>query len=252
MANKYFDTIMKRYNSGRYRNYRIICFEKKLFLGKKSAGINPPKRDYRTEAINRAKRMIKDKIRNNFNAKFKFVTLTYREKEYDRDKVNLDLKELADHIREFYTDYKYVAVPEKHKDGSWHIHMIAEIPYIPNGKNVKQRRDGWTWGNLWKGFVKVNLIKNLEGAIFYMLKYVFKQLENADRYQHVYIISRNWNYDYESEHWIREDMTEIKTIVHEIEKQIGQKAFISQINSEETGNILIFDFYQKQEEKNGA
>ena len=123
-----------------------------------------------------------------------FVTLTLDKAKYDRNDLGKFKKDLSQYIRDFRKKYKvafsYLLIPEKHKDGTWHMHgffnglpieqlheftLDEKLPYairdrIKNGKRV------FTWKAYEAkfGFSDIELIENQEASANYILKYITK------------------------------------------------------------------------------
>lgn len=115
----------------------------------------------RRDSIRRTRKMIKDKVRSNFTAFDRFVTLTFDPK--SAEKLGMDVKNpkeckkvfkrfihnrLKRWLRKNHPAYaekfKYLAVVEFQKGGNVHFHMIARLPYIDNKGWTKVGEEGWT------------------------------------------------------------------------------------------------------------
>lgn len=95
-------------------------------------------------------------------------------------------------------DLKYALVPEKHKDGRWHSHLL-----INHGFGVKLNRKG-KWTSKWLhdnprecglGFMNdVQPIRDSHLAAWYVSKYVHKSLSAGEwpRYLRRVRVSNNW------------------------------------------------------------
>ena len=119
---------------------KIIKYKRSIIVdnfGTSSNGLaneeNSEERDYLEKSINRTKTKISDYVlRNNFSH---FATFTFSpEKVKDRhDFVEMSsllknwLKtEQQNHERNHGFKFKYLIVPERHKDGAWHFHALLE------------------------------------------------------------------------------------------------------------------------------
>ena len=76
-------------------------------------------------------------ICNNFEY---FITLTINDEKLDRYNLKGYIKKLGQFIRDYRkkhsTDIQYLLIPEKHKDGAWHVHgLIKGIPADQLQKN---------------------------------------------------------------------------------------------------------------------
>lgn len=124
-----------------------------------------------------------------------FVTFTLDQKKYDRK----DLPKFQKNLSQFFRDYrkkygvqvKYLLIPERHKDGCWHMHgflmglplehlhefqQSEHLPYRILERMQKGKRV-FTWEAYAKkfGFANIEIIENHEAASHYMLKYVTKE-----------------------------------------------------------------------------
>lgn len=125
-----------------------------------------------------------------------FVTLTLDKTKYDRHNLPKFIKDLGQMIRDFRkkygSDIRYLLIPERHKDGAWHMHgFFKGIPKddlreftlrdrLPNEMR-KRILDGtrvFTWTSYERkfGFADIELIKNHEAVSYYITKYVTKEM----------------------------------------------------------------------------
>lgn len=124
-----------------------------------------------------------------------FVTLTLNKAKYNRSDLQKFVKDFGQFIRDYRKKHgvtvKYLLVPERHQDGSWHMHgfllgLPAEhlhefhaadrLPYrilnrLQTGKRV------FTWDAYAQrfGFSVVEPIENHEAASKYITKYITKE-----------------------------------------------------------------------------
>ncbi|MFS8535711.1 MAG: hypothetical protein FWJ65_11205 [Limnochordales bacterium] len=115
----------------------------------------------RKDSVRRTRKMIKDKVRANFTACDRFVTLTFDPQA--AEKLGVDVKNPKECKRVFkrfiqnrlkrwlrknhpaYVEkFKYLAVVEFQKNGNVHFHMLARLPYIDNKGWTKVGEEGWT------------------------------------------------------------------------------------------------------------
>ena|GEM_PF-776560 len=125
-----------------------------------------------------------------------FVTMTLDPKKYDRHDLETYRKDLAQHIRNLRKKYnskiEYLLVPERHKDGAWHMHgFFSGIPeqylteFQPDRYSVALRKlkafgyKNWLDYAEKFGFVSVDRIKDQVKAAMYITKYVTKDLGDA-------------------------------------------------------------------------
>ena len=119
------------------------------------------------------------------------------------DKFNrYNLNEFYKHFAEFIHGYnkrqpeaykvKYLLVPEQHKDGAWHMHgFIKGI----NPKDLLKNENGYmTWKqyNRKFGFISMDVIKDMDKASSYILKYMTKDTDKnvTEINKHVYYCSK--------------------------------------------------------------
>lgn len=112
-----------------------------------------------------------------------FVTLTIDKNKHDR----YDLKGYYKKFGQFLRDYgkqhgikiKYLFIPEKHKDGAWHMHgFIMGLP--PD--HVEENHYGYfDWPAYSKkfGYISLDLLREKNKASSYITKYIAKNLSNC-------------------------------------------------------------------------
>ena len=158
--------------------------------------------------LSRAKRMITDLILcNKFDY---FCTFTFDAEKIDRYNYSLCQKKLRkffDNFKQRYApDFKYLIIPEFHKDGAVHFHGVCSgfpdgelsIPeyiykrvdgqYIP----LKNYRNYLDWARYHKsfGFFNCSKIRNYNACAFYVTKYVTKDLADVGKGKAVYMASQ--------------------------------------------------------------
>lgn len=129
------------------------------------------------ENYNRTQKKRRDVIRRlvtqNFtNTESKFITLTFAENIQDVKQANKEFHKFIKRIKRRYLDFKYLSVIEfqdKHDRGAVHYHMICNLPYI-KALELKE-----LWQN---GFVKINMIKNVDNVGAYVVKYMNKDIDD--------------------------------------------------------------------------
>ena len=128
-----------------------------------------------------------------------FCTFTLDSKKYDRynlKKFQSDFTQLIRDLRKKYQcDIAYLLIPEKHKNGAWHMHGFIKglpdnelrlfsldeklgsyiIQKLKNGDTVVE----WTSYRKKFGFCDLEPINNLNKASAYVTKYVTKDLLNS-------------------------------------------------------------------------
>ena len=108
--------------------------------------------------VKRSQARLKLLVNTNFDPRTAvFVTLSFREKQFRVADVKRLWGKLAKRLRKNVDGVKYLALPEMHEDGSWHIHVVLDrqlplntqtmAPYVTAGV-IKGK--GGTWESLWK------------------------------------------------------------------------------------------------------
>ena len=129
-----------------------------------------------------------------------FGTFTIDADLHPRDDLKGYYKKFSQWIRNYNKKYniniKYLFVPERHKDGSWHMHGfiygLPESHLVPfkkgdkskNGKPIKSdlwRNGYYNWSAYAKkfGFNSFDFIKNHEAVSKYATKYLTKDVESS-------------------------------------------------------------------------
>lgn len=131
-----------------------------------------------------------------------FLTLTFDQKRYDSTDYdfvsNCVTKFCSDIRRKFSPDFKYLIVPELHKDGKhYHFHgLITNIGDLDLVFSGKFDRDNNKIFNIpfWEyGFTTASEIKNQSAVRNYIGKYITKELMNNLKYKKRYYASQNVN-----------------------------------------------------------
>lgn len=227
---EYYDTLVKTYSQNNKESIRFIKYEDalarpttpleseelrvaRLNYHTEHAEIcepvkNLPPRNYKEESIARAKRVVKDIIRNNYSDNLKMLTLTYSKIVIDKGKVLSDIKNMCKRYKiACGKDLKYIASLEWQESRHCiHVHMIIDCKYMP----------AEVWSNsIWlQGFIKINTISHGKSksdclnSIDYCLKYIGKDFESCDYYKHLYFRSRNWNTRIKKEYMVTKDKEE--------------------------------------------
>lgn len=87
-------------------------------------------------------------------------------------------------------DIKYLGVPEQHKSGRWHFHVLMANTYgldiVPSPVKGVFNINGWKYG-----FSTATPVKDTQRVSTYITKYITKDLVEHTQGQHRYIKSRN-------------------------------------------------------------
>ena len=107
-----------------------------------------------------------------------FVTLTLDKNKMDRYNLDEFIKKFSQFIRDYRKKYKaniqYLLIPEKHKDGAWHMHgLIKGIPDAHLTINKNGYRDWEAYAKKF-GYISIDVIKNKEAVSKYITKYISK------------------------------------------------------------------------------
>ena len=102
----------------------------------------------------------------------KFVTFTFEGELPTRDEVFKKWKRFKERLEYKYKDVEYIAVIERGSSNTkrLHLHVIFfNLPFVPVND----------FARIWKyGFVYINKVDGIQGAVHYLLKYVEKTLED--------------------------------------------------------------------------
>lgn len=123
-----------------------------------------------------------------------FVTFTLDKTKYDRHDLAKFSKDLGQFIRDWRkrqgADVKYLLIPERHKDGAWHMHgflmglpaehlrrfLLSDLLPAKIRARIKEGKSIYTWEAYARrfGFADIEPIENGEAAGNYILKYITK------------------------------------------------------------------------------
>lgn len=128
-----------------------------------------------------------------------FVTLTLDQTKYDRNDLPKFIKDLSQYIRDFRKREKasvsYLLVPERHKNGCWHLHGLlmgieekrlhhfTEEEHLPYAilEELHKGREIFTWKDYERkfGYCTFSKIENQEATSRYITKYITKETMNT-------------------------------------------------------------------------
>lgn len=137
-------------------------------------------RDYRAEAIARARRTISHLLRSADPNRLKFLTLTWANQVRDARAAKQMIDDFLVRLRGLCPDLAWVGSLEHHKSGALHAHLIVAMDYIPQADLAA------LWGY---GFVWVTALADTDVACRYLTKYLLK---DAIDLPESYFRSRNW------------------------------------------------------------
>ena len=112
-----------------------------------------------------------------------FVTLTLDKNMHDRYNLKGYTKKLGQFIRDYRKKYgvdiQYLLVPERHKDGAWHMHgLIMGIPEEHLSINKNGYLDWQAYSKKF-GYISLDKIRSREAVSKYITKYVSKSFDNV-------------------------------------------------------------------------
>ena len=112
-----------------------------------------------------------------------FVTLTLDKNMHDRYDLKGYIKRLGQFIRNYRRNYgadiQYLLIPERHKDGAWHMHgLFMGIPEEHLSVNKNGYLDWQAYSKRF-GYISIDKIKNKEAVSKYITKYVTKSFDNV-------------------------------------------------------------------------
>jgi hypothetical protein len=137
-----------------------------------------------------------------------FVTFTIDKNKYNRFDLDTFKKDFTQHVRNRRrldsTEWKYVLIPELHKDGAWHLHgLLKGVPdeslhFFEKGKHpIGLVKKGYKYhlGIHEKfGFNSFGRIKDKTASSFYLTKYFSKALGGGlELGKHLYFASLGLN-----------------------------------------------------------
>lgn len=132
-----------------------------------------------------------------------FITITVDPKRFDRYALDPIWKYLSQWFRDYRkisAGFRYLLVPELHKDGAWHFHgMVSGIrpcdlsQFVPGLHPMKLIKAGYlNFGLLAAaiGYVSLSPLRDPVAAAFYVTKYITKEHAHDDFYDHLYYVSQ--------------------------------------------------------------
>lgn len=125
-----------------------------------------------------------------------FVTLTINPKKKDRFDLNSFHKDVTAFIkginRRFGSQIKFLLVPERHKDGAWHMHGL--IFGLPDDQISVNENGFFDWDEYSKnfGFISLSPVVSHTAVSLYITKHLGKQIYNGafEVGSHLYYCSR--------------------------------------------------------------
>lgn len=127
-----------------------------------------------------------------------FVTLTLDKNKYDRYDLKKFIKDLGKLIQNHFNrkkiEFKYILIPEMHKDGAWHLHgLFTSIP----DKYLEINKNGYLDFKLYSerfGYCSLSEIRDKVKCATYITKYITKEMgDNIEKNHKSYYCSRGLN-----------------------------------------------------------
>ena len=155
-------------------------------------------------SLNRAKAKIYDYSRaNDWDW---FVTLTFNPEKVDRYDYSSCTKKLSFWLnnmrRDSQTEFKYIVVPERHKDGAFHFHGLFsgcdDLGITDSGHKTPEGEKIYNIGKYRFGWTTATRVKKNEAVTKYITKYTTKDLMEHIKGKKKYWASRNLNEPVES------------------------------------------------------
>lgn len=150
-------------------------------------------------SMKRAKNKIYDLTRANIWDWF--VTLTLNPEKVNRYDYSDCTKKVSQWLKNMQKDcgldFKYVVVPERHKDGAYHFHGLFsqcdKLDFVFSGHYDSKKRAIYNIGKYKWGWTTATKVQTNEGVTKYLTKYVTKDLVEHTKNKKKYWSSRNLN-----------------------------------------------------------
>ncbi|MGH2016914.1 rolling circle replication-associated protein [Aerococcus urinaeequi] len=182
---------IKAYNDGvykviEYKNERLKTNQKPTSSFGSNSDLSEDEKAIRLEEsrkqnLYKTKNKLRDYARNNYFDKF--WTLTFDPKKFGSSD-NLRFEEMQKFLKRMtrkYGKFNYLAVPERHKSGAIHWHMMTgyfEPKLIDSGKRYKEKTifncPEWEYG-----FTNVQNVRSKKKISNYVSKYITKDLMDS-------------------------------------------------------------------------
>lgn len=151
-----------------------------------------------------------------------FVTLTFDPEKVDSfnySEVSEKLSKWLNNLRRNCPDMKYLAVPELHKSGRWHFHLLMScvdgLNFVDSGHFSDTGQPVYNLGNYKFGWSTAIRLDGDMAVVSYLCKYITKELCTSTKGKKRYWVSRNLDKPEVIDHWVA-DMS-----LDDILKQIG-------------------------------
>lgn len=181
--------IYNYYNIKKYKKdyYKLTVFKVRV----RNSGFEKPKK-YKSEKNNETYSKIDKSIIRARSKVFEyalcndfeyFVTLTLNREKMDRYDLDNFIKKFGQFVRDYRKKYdvniQYLLIPEKHKDGAWHMHgLMKGIPKEHLTINENGYKDWKAYSEKF-GYISIDNVKSKEAVSRYITKYVTKSFDNG-------------------------------------------------------------------------
>lgn len=153
------------------------------------------KEDNIKRSIRRTKQQIYDICQS--NEWEYFYTITLDKQKIDRYNYDILSKKVSQRLKNICKkyDFKYILVPERHKDGAFHFHGLikGDIKLIDSGKRTKAGDIIYNWENWNLGYSTVTEVKSQKKVAGYITKYITKELVELTKGRKRYWCSKGLN-----------------------------------------------------------
>lgn len=203
-------TISPRYTIHQYREdtYKVVCFKRNLDSDGLSLRVHDPADFQHNDTkldnnLSRARSMVLQyALCNPWEL---FFTGTLDRRKYDRFDLDTFMGDLSQWIRDMRKKYgvkfQMLLVPERHKDGAWHVHglvhdLLVSATCLFESPAPQKLIDGdflnWPDYQAKFGFCSLALIRDPIATAYYITKYISKDLagRGGDLGKHLYFHSR--------------------------------------------------------------
>lgn len=203
-------TISPRYTIHQYREdtFKVVCFKRNLDSDGLSLRSHNPEDFQHNDTkldnnLSRARSMVLQyALCNPWEL---FFTGTLDKRKYDRFDLDTFMGDLSQWIRDMRKKYgvkfQMLLVPERHKDGAWHVHglvhdLLVSATCLFEPPAPQKLIDGgflnWPDYQVKFGFCSLALIRDPIATAYYITKYISKDLagRGGDLGKHLYFHSR--------------------------------------------------------------
>lgn len=188
--------ILKKFHSSCYsltlcKRLRISGFEIEKRKHSKKNSVNNTKLN---NNISRAKSKVREYALCNYFQYF--VTLTIDKTKYNRYDLKTYYKDLSQFLLNYgkvhKTKIQYILIPERHKDGAWHMHGL--ITGILDKHLIENKNNYLSWKQYSKkfGYMSLGMVQDHDKVANYITKYITKDMSNTinDLGGHMYYCSK--------------------------------------------------------------